>query len=106
MRILTTSVTAVDRRQHTETILQHYYQVLNKVMDEKPPFTFDQVLEAYKRCFKFGALGIVGGLAMLAKSDAMLGENAEAKREDMLARSQALVEDVLSIEKELLVPGD
>ncbi len=75
--------------------------MLNKVMDQKPPFTFEQVVEAYRRCFKFGALTIVARLALAAKSDTMLGENAETKREDLLTRSQALVEDILSIEMEL-----
>ncbi len=98
---MNSSVTAVDRRQHTETILQHYYKTLSGLLGDKPPFSFEQVLEAYKRCFKCGVLGVVTDVAMLAKSDAILGGNAEEKREEMLARCQAMIEDVLVTEKEL-----
>ena len=82
-------------------ILQHYYKCLTKYLGTIPPYTFDQVVEAYKRCFKFGAMTMVPGFPLLTKMPEMLGDNPEEQIKECMERCRALIEDTITYEKEL-----
>ncbi len=100
-RLLISSATAGDRRRHTTTILRHYHDSLRQLFGGEPPFNFEQVLDAYEKHFKFGAIAIFPMLPMMAKMEELLGDNPEERKEEMLQRTQALIDDAIAIEEAL-----
>ncbi len=82
-------------------ILRQYHDSLRHLFGGKAPFSFEQVLDAYKKCFKLSALAIILMLPMMAKMERLLGENPEERKEEMLQRTEALIDDVVAIEEAL-----
>ena len=82
-------------------ILQHYYICLTKFLCTIPPYTFDQVVEAYKRCFKYGAMAVVPAFPMMTKMPEMLGDNPEETIKNCMEQCKALIEDTVVYEEEL-----
>ena len=97
-RVFCSSVSADVRRNHYIEILQHYYKCLTKQLGTKPPYTFDQLLEAYKRCFKSGVMMIVPEFPMLAK---MSSDVTEEQIKELMERGKTLIEDAVIYEDEL-----
>ncbi len=83
------------------TVLRHYYDSLRQLFGGEAPFSFEQVLNAYEKGFKSGALFIFPLLPVLAKTKQLLGENPEQRKEEMLQRTEALIDDVIAIEEAL-----
>ncbi len=90
-------MTAEDRHKYTETILRHYYDKLTELLGKTPPFTFEQVQEAYERCFSSAAIPIIGVLPTFTKIAGLLEENSQEKEEEIMRRTEALIEDVLKV---------
>ncbi len=81
------------------TILRHYHDSLSQMFGGEAPFSFEQVLQAYEKGFKLGAITILAALPTMAKMGRNLGANPEQRTEEMLQRSMALIDDLIAIEE-------
>ncbi len=91
-----TSATVEDRRNHKEIILQHYYKTLTELLGNKPPFSFQHLLKAYEKCFKFAAIPIIGFAPIICQTANSL-KNDEEKKKEIFLRVETLIDDVLEI---------
>uniref|UniRef100_A0A914V9X1 CHK kinase-like domain-containing protein n=1 Tax=Plectus sambesii TaxID=2011161 RepID=A0A914V9X1_9BILA len=98
-RLFCGSIEADIRREHTNHLLEHYHKTLTARLNKEPPFTLDQLKQAYRRLFKFGAGTYLPAFAFYAQR--MMSEGKVAENDIVLRRCKAVIDDLFEIENEL-----
>ncbi|VDM41562.1 unnamed protein product [Toxocara canis] len=96
-RMMSSSLSAKDRRQQLDAILERYYTKLTEYLHTEPPFTFQQLKDSFIRIYRFAMLTIAPGLGPLVQMQVQSRSDEEQKQLKELMREKAigLFEDIL-----------
>ncbi|KHN80107.1 putative kinase-like protein [Toxocara canis] len=96
-RMMSSSLSAKDRRQQLDAILERYYTKLTEYLHTEPPFTFQQLKDSFIRIYPFAMLTIAPGLGPLVQMQVQSRSDEEQKQLKELMREKAigLFEDIL-----------
>uniref|UniRef100_F1KVK0 Oxidoreductase dhs-27 n=2 Tax=Ascaris TaxID=6251 RepID=F1KVK0_ASCSU len=96
-RMMAASLSAKDRRNHLNGILEHYYNKLTELLRTEPPFTFQQLKDSFVRIYAFEMLAVAPGLGALMQTQVenLPEEEKASLLELMREKAIGLFEDII-----------
>ncbi|VDO64873.1 unnamed protein product [Heligmosomoides polygyrus] len=100
-RLLISTLSGKDRREHWESLLEKFHSYLVKYCDGEPPYTVEQLKESYRRFFPLAGAFILPIMDPVAKIGArkVAANEKDAILQTLHEKTQALFEDMLHFTK-------